>query len=210
MKISPETLVAQAEATGFRPDMLEKVALLLQLLNAIHSHPFLKDRLVFKGGTALNLFIFDLPRLSVDIDLNYVGAADRETMLGERPKVEQALQAVLAREGCTVRRFPTKHAGGKWQLRYPSAGGQGGNMEADVNFMFRIPLWTLQRLDSRPVGIWQAASIPVVDVHELAAGKLSALLSRRQARDLFDCSNLFRLGALTENGCVWLLWSTVL
>jgi len=35
-----------------------------------------------------------------------------------------------------------------------------------------------------------------VDVHELAAGKLSALLSRRQARDLFDCSNLFRLGGL--------------
>ena len=32
-----------------------------------------KNRLVLKGGTALNLFFFDLPRLSVDIDLNYVG-----------------------------------------------------------------------------------------------------------------------------------------
>jgi|GEM_PF-1820712 len=58
MKISPETLAVQAEATGFRPDMLEKVAL-LQLLDAIRSHPFLKDRLVLKGGTALNIFIFD-------------------------------------------------------------------------------------------------------------------------------------------------------
>ena len=36
----------------------------------------------------------------------------------------------------------------------------------------------------------------MVDVHELAAGKLSALLSRRQARDLFDCSNLFRMDGL--------------
>jgi hypothetical protein len=54
----------------------------------------------------------------------------------------------------------------------------------------------VQRLDSRPVGIWQATGIPVVDVHELAGGKLSALLSRRQARDLFDCSNLFRMGGL--------------
>ena len=196
MKISPETLVTQAEATGFRPDMLEKGALLLQLLNAVHSHPFLKDRLVLKGGTALNLFIFDVPRLSVDIDLNYVGAVDRETMLGEQPKVEQALQAVFAREGYTVRRVPTAHAGGKWQLRYHSAGGQGGNLEVDVNFMFRIPLWPVQRLDSRPVGIWQAAGIPVVDIHELAAGKLSALLSRQKARDLFDCSNLFRQGGL--------------
>jgi hypothetical protein len=63
----------------------------------------------------------------------------------------------------------------------------------DVNFMFRIPLWTVKNMDSRPVGIWHAVGIQVVDVHELAAGKLSALLSRRQARDLFDCSNLFRL-----------------
>ena len=39
---------------------------------------------------------------------------------------EQALQAVFSREGYTVRRVPTEHAGGKWQLRYPSAGGQGG------------------------------------------------------------------------------------
>jgi len=199
MKISPETLVAQAEATGFRPDMLEKVALLLQLLDAIRSHPFLKDKLILKGGTALNLFIFAVPRLSVDIDLNYVGAVDRETMLLERPKVEQALQAVFSREGYTVRRVPTEHAGGKWQLRYPSAGGQGGNLEVDVNFMFRIPLWPVQRIDSQPVGIWQVTGITVVDGHELAAGKLSALLSRRQARDLFDCSNLFRLGGLDRD-----------
>ncbi len=196
MKISPETLIKQAEATGFRPDMLEKVGLLLQLLDAIRSHPFLKNKLVLKGGTALNLFIFDVPRLSIDIDLNYVGAADREAMLLERPKVEEALQAVFSREGYTVRRVPAEHAGGKWQLRYPAASGQGGNLGVDVNFMFRIPLWPIQTMDSRPVGIWQAAGIAVVDMHELAAGKLTALLSRRQARDLFDCSNLFNLNGL--------------
>ncbi|MFH1008196.1 MAG: nucleotidyl transferase AbiEii/AbiGii toxin family protein, partial [Candidatus Latescibacterota bacterium] len=155
-----------------------------------------KDKLVLKGGTALNLFIFDVPRLSIDIDLNYVGAADREAMLAERPKVEEALQAVFSREGFSVRRVPAEHAGGKWQLRYPSAGGQGGNLEVDVNFMFRIPLWPVKTMDSQPLGIWQAVGIQLVDVHELAAGKLSALMSRRQARDLFDCSNLYRLGGL--------------
>ena len=97
VKISSETLVKQAETTGFRPDMLEKVGLLLQLLDAIRNHHFLKNKLVLKGGTALNLFIFDVPRLSIDIDLNYVGAADRETMLAERPKIEEALQAVFSR-----------------------------------------------------------------------------------------------------------------
>jgi predicted nucleotidyltransferase component of viral defense system len=171
VRISPETLVKQAEATGFRPDMLEKVGLLLQLLDAIRSHPFLKDKLVLKGGTALNLFIFNVPRLSIDIGLNYVGAADREAMLAERPKVEEALLAVFSREGFTVRRLPAEHAGGKWQLRYPSAGGQGGNLEVDVNFMFRIPLWPVKTMNSHLFGIWQAVGIQVVDVHELAAGE---------------------------------------
>ena len=186
MKISYEKLIAQAEATGFRLDVLEKVAHLLGLLEALGSHPFLKGKLALKGGTALNLFVFNVPRLSVDIDLNYVGAEDREAMLAERPRIEQAVQAVFAREGFTVRRMPEEHAGGKWSLRYQSAAGQGGNLEVDLNFMYRVPLWPVSLSDSYPVGTWQATQIPVIDIHELAAGKLAALLARRQARDLFD------------------------
>src|SRR5208337_1410717 len=189
-------LTAQAEATGFRPDVLEKVAHLLGLLDALQSHPFLKGKLVLKGGTALNLFIFDVPRLSIDIDLNYVGAVNRETMIAERPTIERALQAVFSREGFMARGIPTEHAGGKWQLRYSSAGGQGGNLEVDINFMFRILLWPAKTIDSQPVGVWQVTGIQVADLHELAAGKLAALLSRRQARDLFDCSRIFRFGGL--------------
>jgi hypothetical protein len=113
MKISLEKLTAQATSTGFRSDVLEKVAHLLGLLEALRSHPFLKGKLTLKGGTALNLFVFNVPRLSVDIDLNYVGVADLEAMLADRPQVEQALQAVFAREGFTVRRAPEEHAGGK-------------------------------------------------------------------------------------------------
>ncbi|MDE0025936.1 MAG: nucleotidyl transferase AbiEii/AbiGii toxin family protein [Spirochaetaceae bacterium] len=66
MRISPEKLAAEAEATGFRADMLEKAARLLAVLDALRAHPGLKCKLVLKGGTALNLFIFDVPRLSVD------------------------------------------------------------------------------------------------------------------------------------------------
>jgi predicted nucleotidyltransferase component of viral defense system len=90
----------------------------MALLDTLQSHPFLKGRLALKGGTALNLFAFDIPRLSVDIDLNYIGAVSREAMLEDRPKIEQAVQAVFKREGFTVRRMPEEHAGGKWALRY--------------------------------------------------------------------------------------------
>jgi Nucleotidyl transferase AbiEii toxin, Type IV TA system len=68
MNLSLRDLQAEAAATGFSPDTLDKVIRLIDLLNAFCSHPFLKVRMALKGGTALNLFVFDLPRLSVDID----------------------------------------------------------------------------------------------------------------------------------------------
>jgi predicted nucleotidyltransferase component of viral defense system len=190
VNISRERLLAEAETTGFRAEILEKVFHLFRLLEGFRSHPFLKDRLALKGGTALNLFFFDLPRLSIDIDLNYIGAVDRETMLEERPKVERAIQDVSSREGFTIRRIPTEHAGGKWLLRYGSGLGQSGNLEVDVNFMFRIPLWLVESLDSRQVGSYQTKDVLVLDIHELAAGKLAALMARHQARDLFDAHQL--------------------
>jgi predicted nucleotidyltransferase component of viral defense system len=218
MKISREKLMAESQATGFRPEVLEKVMQLLNLLEGFNRHPFLKGRWALKGGTALNLFLFDVPRLSVDIDLNYTGAVDRETMLAERPKIEQAVQAVCSREGMNVTRVPTDHAGGKWRLRYDSSLGEGGNLEVDLNFMFRIPLWPISLRDAT-VGTSSARQIPVLDLHELAAGKLAALLARHASRDLFDAHHLLtqmdldrrqlRLGFVLYGGMNRKDWRTV-
>lgn len=190
MIFSPSEILPIAEATGFRADVVEKVLHLLNLLNMLNSHPFLKGKLALKGGSALNLFVFNIPRLSVDIDLNYIGAVEREKMLADRPKVNQAINAVLSREGFTVKRVPIEHAGGKWRLNYQSFTGQSGNLEVDVNFMFRQPLWEVQSVDSRAVGGFRARNISVLDIHELAAGKIAALFARHQARDIFDTHQL--------------------
>src|SRR5678815_727098 len=108
MNLTPQALAREIAATGFNGESLEKVFRLLGLLDALTSHPFLKTRIALKGGTALNLFHFDVPRLSVDIDLNYIGAGDRDTALAERPKLEQAVQAVCSRERLMVRRMPSE------------------------------------------------------------------------------------------------------
>ena len=194
MMVSREKLMAEAEHTGFRADLLEKVALLLHLLSSFEKHPYLKGKLALKDGTSLNLFFLDVPRLSVDIDLNYVAQPGRDEMVKERPKMEQALSAVFSREGFTVKRMPEDHAGGKWVLGYQSALGQPGNLEVDMNFMFRVPLWPVSTMDSRTIGSWSAPQIPVLDVHEIVAGKLAALFSRHQARDLFDCHEMMATG----------------
>ncbi len=156
-----------AESTGFAAEMVEKVLHLLNLLDALNSHSFLKGKWVLKGGTALNMFMLDLPKLSVDIDLNYIGTLDREGMLMDRPKLEQAAQAVFSREGFTTRRVPNEHAGGKWRLSYQRFTGQSGNLEVDLNFMFRQPLWNIQpadealqkRIQQQPLLKWKALNV---------------------------------------------------
>jgi predicted nucleotidyltransferase component of viral defense system len=195
---SSSEILPIAESTGFRAEVVEKVLKLLRLLNQLNAHPFLKEKWLLKGGSALNLFVFNIPRLSVDIDLNYIGSVEREMMMVERPKFEEAAQAVFSREGFSVRRIPTEHAGGKWRLSYQSYTGSSGNLEVDVNFMLRQPLWENQHLESHLFEGVQAKNIPVVNIHELAAGKLAALLSRRLARDLFDSHQILHRGGLDK------------
>ncbi len=190
MKISKELLIRESSRTGFRVEILEKVWHLMNVLEGINAHSFLQERLVLKGGTALNLFIFDLPRLSVDIDLNYIGMPDREGMMSERPLVEKAMEAVFQRENLMIRRIPTKHAGGKWQLKYQGVLGNQGNLEVDLNFMFRIPLWDIHKCSSKVTGHHQIHGVRILDFHELAAGKLTALFARNASRDLFDAHHL--------------------
>lgn len=76
MQISKEELIVASRETLFHQDILEKVWRLMSLLEVIFNDPFLKTRLALKGGTALNLFLFHVPRLSVDIDLNYIGSPE--------------------------------------------------------------------------------------------------------------------------------------
>jgi predicted nucleotidyltransferase component of viral defense system len=217
--LSPADLQREVEATGFRAEALEKLFRLLELLEGFRSHPFLKSRVALKGGTALNLFVFDVPRLSVDIDLNYIGAVGRDAMLAERPKVEQAIEAVCSRVGIQIKRVPGEHAGGKWRLAYTSSYGRPGALEVDVNFLLRVPLWPMTMASSKRIGALGVTEVPMLDLHELAAGKLAALFGRAASRDLFDVRELLaastlepeqlRLGFVVYGGISRRDWRTV-
>jgi predicted nucleotidyltransferase component of viral defense system len=191
MNISRETLIIEANRTGFRAEILEKVIRLIDLLNAFVNHDFLQSRIALKGGTALNLFHFELPRLSVDIDLNYIGSVDREIMLLEKPKIISAIEKICGDKKYQSVRRPSEHAGGKWILTYQSELISRGQLEIDLNFIARVALWGMRLLDSIQLGAYQVKAIPVLEYHDLIGGKLSALFSRRKSRDLFDTYTIF-------------------
>lgn len=187
---SKEELMSHARAGGYKPEILEKVYRLLDVFQQIMSVPYLKDRMVLKGGTALNLFCFEkLPRLSVDIDLNYIGALSREKMLEEKPMIMDAVEQIMVQNQFERHRAPMRHAGGKMVWFYPSLLGQRGSLEIDINFMYREPLFPLE-WKSPNINEYKKIKGPVLDIHELAAGKLSALFDRSASRDWFDAHYL--------------------
>src|SRR3989338_8332480 len=147
MKISKERLEKEAGETGFRPEILEKVIHLMGLLNDFSRDPFLSNRIALKGGTALNLFCYDCPRLSVDIDINYIGSADRSIMLKERHTLIEHIENICLDKGYQSQHKPSEHAGGKWRWSYKSDLQGNPCLEVDLNFLTRLPLWgiTIQR-----------------------------------------------------------------
>lgn len=193
---SAQTLQRLANETGYQAGTLEKVLRLLDLLAEIARDTVLAEKFALKGGTALNVFHLALDRLSVDIDLNYVGTLDREVMQAERPELEAALSRLLLAQGYAVRRQPDEHAGGKWLTRYASALGGNAALEIDLNYMSRQPLFGAARMDSVELGGVCIRDTLVVDIREIVAGKIVALVNRRAARDLFDARRILAIDEL--------------
>ncbi len=172
---------------------------LLDLLDRIEADQDVGPLFVLKGGTALNLFIFDdVPRLSVDIDLNFIGEAQVERMRIVRPEIENRLVRLCAGVGLVPRRRATSHAGGKWILPYTNALGGGDRIEIDLNYVLRVPLWEPTYRESAPLAARGASRVRVLDEHELAGGKIVALLTRTATRDLFDALQLLTVRILDD------------
>lgn len=190
MSASLEYLERCAAETGFRVAALEKVVRLGELAADISRHPLLGKALALKGGTALNLGFGSPRRLSVDLDLNYVGHVGREAMLADRPLVEEAAGRVARSQGFRVQESGEAFAGRKLHLWYRSVLGHEDRVEIDLNYLFRSPLD-----DPAPLRLWQPGdldrpTVRAVSLDEILIGKVLALLDRRSPRDAWDIAML--------------------
>jgi predicted nucleotidyltransferase component of viral defense system len=142
-----------------------------------------------KGGTAINLFVRDMPRLSVDIDLVYLPIEDRETsLLGIRSSHARIAQNIrYAIPGSVV----TENAiadGTRLLVRQRSA-----QIKIEVTPVLRGTVHPVDLKTVRPIveERFGFAEIQVVSFADLYAGKLVAALDRQHPRDLFDVHYLF-------------------
>ena len=164
--------------------------------------PYVAQHKVFalKGGTAINLFHRDLPRLSVDIDLTYVPVNDRNAALRD---IDETLDRVASRithlrPGYTAQRIA---GGGNNETRVIVRGGSGAQVKIETSPVTR---GTVRRpvimTTSEPVTEqFGFVEMRVLAFDDLYGGKLHAALDRQHPRDLFDVKLLYENEGLTED-----------
>lgn len=110
---------------GYIRDTFEKVLRLKEILEYVNTQEYLSNHLVLKGGTAINLTVFNLSRLSVDIDMDYTPNDSRDDMLVAREKITTLIKEYMDREGYSLSsasRF--SHSLDAFHYNYINAGGK--------------------------------------------------------------------------------------
>jgi hypothetical protein len=172
---------------------IETVRLLLESAPAIFETP----QFAMKGGTAINLFIEDMPRLSVDIDVVYTDhQATRDEALKSISKGLEVVRKRLAKAGLEADVSATKD-GDEIKLFIRRGRNQ---VKVEVNHVFRgtvLPVETRQLGNEVRNFFTTELSVPVLATSELYGSKLVAAMDRQHPRDLFDVRGLFERGGLT-------------
>jgi predicted nucleotidyltransferase component of viral defense system len=189
----------KAKKLGFIRETLEKVLRLADILEYFNTNPLLRESLALKGGTAINLTIFNLPRLSVDIDLDYLKTNSRDEMLKNREKINTVIDRFMDSQG--YKKSPkskTPYSLDSWVYKYTNAGGNLDNIKIEINYSLRSHILCAEERSIVTEYFSSDYKIKSLDPIEIYASKINALLNRAAARDLYDIRNMIKFGLFDE------------
>ena len=185
MQLDRITLGRTAKELGFVRDTLEKVCRFSDVLKFFGTDELLSSALALKGGTAINLTIFDLPRLSVDIDLDYCRSIDRDDMLSDRELITNKISKYMAANGYVLSsKSKNYHALDSFVYEYTNSGGVKDNLKIEINYMLRCHILPVESRKAKLPWDEEGLSVFSLDPVEILASKTVALLTRTAPRDL--------------------------
>jgi predicted nucleotidyltransferase component of viral defense system len=161
--------------------------------------PVVFERGVFalKGGTAINLFLREMPRLSVDLDLTFpdhrIPRVEALAVINETLRIAKARLAKLRMKVQTVAAADM----GETKL---IAQRDGLSIKVEVNTVLRGAVHPTQTMSLNPVArdaLMADLELPLLSIEDIYGGKLVAAMDRQHPRDLFDLKELFDHGGIT-------------
>ena len=170
----------------------------VRLLLAVAPDVFSNEIFAMKGGTAINLFVRDMPRLSVDIDVVYLPwQTPRDEALQAINQELLAISTRVAPLGVQTRLIRAKDVGDTKLI----VENDSSQVKIEVNVVFRGSVLGIERraLSTRTSELFGVEfELPILALDELYASKLVAALDRQHPRDLFDVWQLYASGGITD------------
>jgi predicted nucleotidyltransferase component of viral defense system len=168
-----------------------------RLLTRVAPLVFVDDTFALKGGTAINLFVRDMPRLSVDLDLVFPDytAPRREALKRINEAIRQSVTRLKKRGFQT--HAPASTDAGETKLLVRQGAIQ---VKIEVNFVMRgtvQPVRTASLTQKARDTLQADLEIPVVSLDDVYGGKLVAAMDRQHPRDLFDVMQLLEHEGIT-------------
>jgi predicted nucleotidyltransferase component of viral defense system len=173
---------------------VQTVNLLLDVVPAVFKAPCF----AMKGGTAINLFVQDMPRLSVDVDVVFCDyTVDREEAMRQISEELSRIRTEILAMGFEADSRKSKEED-EVKIIVSSAEIQ---VKVEVNFVFRgavLPVQMLSLSKGAQSLFSKNIEVPSLAVSELYGSKLVAALDRQHPRDLFDVKKMFETYGLTS------------
>ena len=189
MNYSKKQIEQYSNETGFIKNYVEKVVRLLDALNYMFSESSFKDKLILKGGTAINLVYTNLKRLSVDIDLDYCGSLEKSVTFSDRKILEEELDKYMLKEKYEI----SNDSRSSFILfsriyRFKNAFGNNDTIKVDINFLDRVYAYPIKT--TTVCYFDKTVTIKTPSIEELFGMKINALIDRSKPRDLYDTAFL--------------------
>ena len=191
-------IVELAKKNSFKSETLEKVLRLVDVLDFINKTDNLSPYLVLKGGTAINFTIFNLPRLSVDIDLDFSFNGSKEQMLKIRKEIGVIIKRYMEINNYTLsNQTKLKYALDSFVFNYKNSFGNKDNLKIEINYMNRTHIYeTIIRNVS--ISFLTSFKTLTLNKYELYGSKIKALLERCTIRDVYDVYYMLKENIFNE------------
>jgi predicted nucleotidyltransferase component of viral defense system len=176
--------------TNFIRDNLEKAFRLCNILQHFGENPLLSKSLALKGGTAINLTVFDLPRLSVDIDWDFAIPCNKKEMLDMRSEINREIINFMTSQKYALNRgTKNPHSLDSWVFYYQNVVNNKDNIKIEINYSLRNHVFPLME-GTTSVNFLPQVQVQILSPMELFGSKIKALIERCAARDLYDVHNM--------------------
>ena len=177
----------------FNPIYMRQAQLLVRCLPEVGK----QDVFALKGGTAINLFVRPVPRLSVDIDLAYLPLRNRDEALAD---IANCMEAVAKDVMRSVPRARVQHNRSRGQVSKLVVTLADAQIKVEPNQVWRGSVYPPETRDLSAASqalFEQFVSVRMLSVADLYGGKICAALDRQHPRDLFDIRLLLETEGLT-------------